>query len=135
MGMALCLMPGNTMVEKRWKACFYSVMSVSPYLLFLAIGITIHDKADFLQILGSTLMIGLPAYLFISFMGWMFVGMPLCWAIEKYTGAGLQQYVAVSLLPCAVVGLFGVFSVLTFGIPIVLQSAGFWFYMRKYAAA
>ena len=123
----------NTKLGIRWKACFFSILSVSPYLLFMVFYIKFQDETDFLYILTLMFVYGLPAYTLYSLIGWLFVGMPIHHLIQRYTSSGVQYYVFASLLLCLLAGFGGGrFSIIVFGIPIILQSVVFWFFWKKY---
>ena len=123
----------SSKLDARLKACFASIITASFYLLLGAIYIKFQDKTEFIYILKLILVVGLPAYIFYSLIGWVFIGFPLHHAIENYTSSGLRHYFVASLLACILIEVFfGHSAVFIYGIPIVIQSVAFWFFFKKY---
>ena len=92
----------------------------------------IHDKSDFIYVFTLILVFGVPAYILYSLFGWLLIGMPVHRLIEKYTSSLFSHYFFVSLFLCMIIWfLFGAFIVFVYGIPIVLQTIAFWFFLKR----
>lgn len=122
----------RTKLNTRWKACFLSILLVSLYLPVIGLAIMIHDNSDFIYVFTLILVFGVPAYIFYSLIGWLLIGMTVHRLIEKYTSSYFLYYFSVSLFLCMIIGyFFGMFVVFIYGIPIVLQTIAFWFFLKR----
>ena len=125
----------RTKLNTRWRACFLSILLVSLYLPVIGLAIMIHDKSDFVYVFTLILVFGVPAYILYSLFGWLLIGMPVHRLIEKYTSALFLYYFLISIFLCMIIWfLFGAFIVFVYGIPIVLQTIAFWFFLKRQSA-
>ncbi|MEB8434323.1 hypothetical protein OO007_18945 [Cocleimonas sp. KMM 6892] len=141
------------MLEQRWKACITAILLICPYaiLIMIVYGVETGFSSDadnpFLNFIFVVfkwivaILIGLTIYLFISLLGWLFIGMPISKIIEKSQKPNILMYLGVSIFVCLIVGLFvampnasfsnDVRNTAFFGIPIILQSVAYKFYLNK----
>ncbi len=121
-------------LEMRWKACFSSILSVSPYPILVAAVAAIGDNDGSYFILMS--VGGVPIYLIYSLLGWVFIGMPINRALTQYPDWGLPLNVVSSTAICFLLYLLfrEAIPTLLFGIPILVQPVAFWLYFRRYSA-
>jgi len=125
----------TTKLDIRWKACLMAILFVSLYLPLVAIAIKVLDNTEYVYAFKLALVFGLPVYLICSLVAWLFIGMPVHHILQKYTRSLLVHYLTVSLSLCILIAVFfGQFTILVFGVPIVLQATLFWFYFEKYSA-
>ena len=123
-------------LETRWKACFKAILLVSPYVIFIAVVLVISgysDKSNITLKFIVTFLIGLVVYFLVSLTGWLFIGMPISRIIEKYTSSSLLIYFGVSTFICLLIGLldrqYFIYTIVVFGVPLVLQSVIYKYYL------
>jgi inner membrane protein involved in colicin E2 resistance len=74
------------------------------------------------------------AYLFVSVMGWLLIGLPIHWMICNYTKGSYLTYIATALVVCAFMTmLLGIDSMVFFGSVILLQVVIFRYYVTSKA--
>lgn len=139
-------------LESRWKACFTSIVLVSPFpiliIFFVALDFRAPSDIDnsvliFFSVMFKwiiALLMGLFLYVLISLLGWLFIGMPISRLIEKSNNPSIFIYLAVSIFFSLCLGVFNapntsiannLQSIAFFAIPIVLQTTIYKIYLNK----
>jgi hypothetical protein len=109
------------------KSIIFVGLASTFYLLVMAF-IDSYEPHEFVLVL---VLYG-TGYLFISFVGWMLIGLPAHYIISKFTNAAYIYYIAVILVLTFIYWLFAnTGSALFFGSFAVIQALIFRYYVYK----
>jgi hypothetical protein len=117
--------------ENEWdtaliKSIFYVGFAIAIGALFIwFIPVLLNDIYG----LAVTFLLYMSVYLFISILGWLFIGFPIHWLIQKYTNGSYIFYIALPAI-FIVISLYGRAPIL-FSLAAFFQALLFRYYLHQ----